>query len=333
MEEAPTPNSNDIAKTTKKIIEIKCDNKKYIITLSYLTNLKICINFLEKRQIYEDEFSFDDITKINRYFLMCESIKDIYEELSSHINDETKIDFGNNSLTLKIFLPSQKNKEADFVLNLKKKSLEEEINYLNERIYEQEKIIKEQNTRIINQENDIKLLKKKIANLENKISSILTTNNENEKIFKLMQLIGRNCNLQLIYQMKKDGNSCATFHEKVDNQGPTITLFETEDGYKFGGYTSKSFQQKDVWIKDSDSFLFNFLNLKKFPIKNASYDAIFLGNNRQFGPEFYDILLIENNIKKGKIRVEHYINKAGDLKDGDINFINNDVLVYKVNFI
>ena len=70
MEEAPTPNSNDIAKTTKKIIEI--DNKKYIITLSYLTNLKICINFLEKRQIYEDEFSFDDITKINRYFLMCE---------------------------------------------------------------------------------------------------------------------------------------------------------------------------------------------------------------------------------------------------------------------
>ena len=72
MEEAPTPNSNDIAKTTKKIIEIKCDNNKYILSLSYLTNLKISINFLEKRQIYEDEFSFDDITKINRYFLMCE---------------------------------------------------------------------------------------------------------------------------------------------------------------------------------------------------------------------------------------------------------------------
>ena len=175
-------------------------------------------------------------------------------------------------------------------------------------------------------------MKEKISQLENKISSILTTN-ENEKISKLKQLIGRNCNLLLIYQMKKDGNSCATFHEKVDNQGPTITLFETEDGYKFGGYTSKSFKQKEKWSKDSDSFLFNFLNLKKFPIKNASYDAIFLGNNRQYGPEFYDILNNDNNIKKGSIRVEHYINKVEDLKEGNVNFINNDVLVYKVKFI
>ena len=54
--------------------------------------------------------------------------------------------------------------------------------------------------------------------------------------------------------MKRDGNKGSTFHEKVDKQGPTITLFETEDGYKFGGYTSKSFKIGSSWIKDSDSF-------------------------------------------------------------------------------
>ena len=127
--------------------------------------------------------------------------------------------------------------------------------------------------------------------------------------------------------MKTDGNLCETFHKKVDNQGPTITLFETEDGYKFGGYTSKSFNDSGGWIKDSDSFLFNFLNNKIFPIKNPDYDAIFLG--KSYGPDFNDIV----NVKKGRIDVCVFINKIEDLKGGDKNFINKNVSVYKVEFI
>ena len=42
------------------------------------------------------------------------------------------------------------------MLNLKKMTLDDEINFLKEKINEQQLIIKEQNTRIINQENDIK---------------------------------------------------------------------------------------------------------------------------------------------------------------------------------
>jgi len=68
-------------------------------------------------------------------------------------------------------------------------------------------------------------MKEKISQLENKISVVFPAGKES----KLKKLIGRNCELQLLYQMKRDGNSCATFHEKVDNQGPTITLFETQD--------------------------------------------------------------------------------------------------------
>ena len=82
-------------------------------------------------------------------------------------------------------------------------TLEDEINFLKEKINEQQLIIKEQNTRIINQENDIKLLKEKTSNLENRISSIESliknkgTENlvkkEDETISKLKQLIGRKC--------------------------------------------------------------------------------------------------------------------------------------------
>ena len=45
------------------------------------------------------------------------------------MNDNMKINFTKNALTLKILIPSQKNKEADFNLNLNAKTLEEEINY------------------------------------------------------------------------------------------------------------------------------------------------------------------------------------------------------------
>jgi len=336
--EAPTPN-----KFPKKIIDFKCDEKKYGLTLSCETNLKICINCLEKNQFFEKEFSYDEITKINRYFLIYESIQDIFDEFSSLINAQSKIEFRDNSLILKIFVPNQKNKEADFVLNLKKMTLEDEINFLKEKINEQQLIIKEQNTRIINQENDIKLLKEKTSNLENRISSIESliknkgTENlikkEDETISKLKQLIGRKCELKLLYQMKRDGNSCAVFHEKVDNQGPTITLFLSQDGYKFGGYTSKSFKIGGAWIKDPDSFLFNFLNLNKYPIKDKNYDAIFLGAKDGYGPEFFDILNNSADIKIGQLRNKHYINNFQDLKGGDENFINNDVFVYKVEFI
>ena len=245
--EAPT-----IKDIQQKTIDLKIDNQKYRLTLSYGINLKITIECLDKKQSYENEFTSNEITKINRYFLMCETIKDINDELSSHLNDQTKIEFKDKMLALKVILPSQKNNEADFMLKLKKKSLEEEVNYLNERINEQEKIINEQKIIISNQGNDIKTLKDKISNLENKISNFENIFNSS-KILKLKQLIGRNCNLTLLYQMTKDGSQCSTFHDKVDNQGPTITLFESEDGYKFGGYTSKSFNQESTWIKDCDS--------------------------------------------------------------------------------
>ena len=192
----------------QKYIEFKYKNEKYGLTLLCSLNLKISINCLEKRQLYENEFSLEEINKINKYFLICESIKDAYEEISSYINEETKIDYGDNSVTLKIFLPCKKNREVDFNLNLIKMSLEEEVNYLNKKLFAQEKIINEQNIRLANQENDIKLLKERTYILENKISLFEDMINKKEDkdktVQKLEKIIGRECNLKLIYQMTKD---------------------------------------------------------------------------------------------------------------------------------
>ena len=325
--EAPTVNNVQV-----KTIDISSNNHNYSVNLSFLSNLKISINCIDERKKYENEFSLEQITKINRYFLMCESIKDIFDELSSLINDKANISFSDDNLKFKILLPSQKNKEAEFILYYKKKSLEEEINYFNELLNKHETIIKEQNIKIEKQESEIKILKEKIYDLEKRISSIETINKKKEDNDDLKKIIGRKCNLQLLYQMKRDGNKCETFHEKVDNKGPTITLFKTQDGYQFGGYTSKSFNIGSFWIQDPDSFLFNFINLNKYPIKKKNLEAIFLGDKYNYGPEFFDILNNSADIKKGSIRNKNYINKLDDLKGGDNPFINNDVFVYKVEF-
>lgn len=177
--------------------------------------------------------------------------------------------------------------------------------------------------------------KNKDNNNKNNIEDDTTeeVSEETITINKLKKLIGGNCNLNLIYQMSRDGNRTNDFHQKVDIKGPTITLFKTNDGYNFGGYTSKSFKSNGGWNKDPDSFLFNFNNLKKFKIKNEAENAIFYGNSSIYGPEFYDILINTGDIQKGTIFPANFLNKIEDLKEGEANFINNDVLVYSVNNI
>jgi hypothetical protein len=323
-----------------KNIELNYNNQNFTINLSYSTKLKISIiNSIEKRITYSKEYSLEQIKDINKYFLMCETINDVIGELTNNINDNTVISYQDNNLILKILLPCNKNKEAKFILNKEKKSLEDEIIFLNE-------IIKEQNIKIENQEKDILSLKEKMSKLEEKIELLGKINDINfdyikninefyeyEETKTLKKIIGRKCNLKLLYQMRKDGNSCSVFHDKVDNQGPTITLFKTEDGYKFGGYTSKSFSCGLRWITDVDAFLFNFLNLNKFPIKNKNGEAIFLGHKNKFGPEFRDIFINQSDISKGYIEVSNFINKIEDLKAGNSDFISTDVIVYKVEFL
>ena len=173
-----------------------------------------------------------------------------------------------------------------------------------------------------------------ISNLEEDFSVSVSENEENIIINKLKKIIDRNCSLDLVYQMIRDGNRTIDFHKKADIKSPTIVLFKTKDGYNFGGYTSKSFKSSGGWIKDPDSFLFNLNNMNKFKIKNGSENpAIFYGNASKYGPEFYDILINSGEVKYGTIYPSNFLNKVEDLKEGGADFTCNDVLVYRVNFM
>ncbi len=71
---------------------------------------------------------------------------------------------------------------------------------------------------------------------------------------------------KLLYKASKDGFSAFSFHMKVDNRGPTITLIKSAINDKiFGGYTSVPITSSLFkWVKDEKAFLFNLTDSRKY---------------------------------------------------------------------
>ena len=84
--------------------------------------------------------------------------------------------------------------------------------------------------------------------------------------------------MELIYRGSRDGTKSNDFHNKCDNQGPTICLFKNEKGYIFGGYSSISWTNDNNYHSAPESFIFtltNIYNIKptKFPNSNSNYSV------------------------------------------------------------
>ena len=108
--------------------------------------------------------------------------------------------------------------------------------------------------------------------------------------------------MELIYRGSRDGSSSKSFHTKCDNQGPTIVLYQNNNGGIFGGFTSISWACNENNIKDYSSFLFTLINIhntkpEKFPCKKFSRIEHSLNKGPCFGydegyiSELYDILV------------------------------------------
>ena len=47
---------------------------------------------------------------------------------------------------------------------------------------------------------------------------------------------------KLLYKASKDGDKSKDFHDKCDNKGSTFCIFQLENGYIIGGYSSISWK-------------------------------------------------------------------------------------------
>ena len=105
---------------------------------------------------------------------------------------------------------------------------------------------------------------------------------KNEFLKKILEWSGYK-KMELIYRGTRDGMTGKNFHEKCDNKGATITLYQNEKCI-FGGYNSSSWLSNNKYYSSSDCFIFTLVNIHnieptKFTYNNDSY-AIY---NRQLG--------------------------------------------------
>ena len=148
--------------------------------------------------------------------------------------------------------------------------------------------------------------------------------------------------IELIYRGSRDGALSKNFHEKCDNQGPTITLIKNEKGNIFGGFSSVSWTSYGNYKQAPNSFLFSLTNIygtnpTKFQLKNnndsyaiydhSSYGAIF-GNGQD--------LFIKNDFFNNGIysyfpcAYEDSIGKGKSIFTGDTNNNTKDFKVKEI---
>ena len=135
---------------------------------------------------------------------------------------------------------------------------------------------------------------------ENYLSIILNEIERGEEFLqKLYEWTGYN-SMELLYRGTKDGPECKIFHQKCDNQGPTLCLCKNEKGNIFGGYASISWTSDGNYHRANGSFLFTLTNIyntapTKYPNTQNYDNAVYHHSN--LGPIFgnsHDLYICNN---------------------------------------
>jgi hypothetical protein len=106
----------------------------------------------------------------------------------------------------------------------------------------------------------------------------------------------------LIYCASQNNFNTAVYHEKCDHQKPTICLFQTTDGYLFGGFNSNEWSNEDEYSMSRDSFIFSLINAANQPPSHRLFKGEFskITGASRWSPIFGSRdILIHLNTKSG----------------------------------
>ena len=229
-------------------------NKKEIKILNFelMKNLNISFNE-EENNIKHDEYIFNGILTIKDIeikYIFSDSIKLFWkiDEMNITDLDKKKIKFrveikkeeDSNKEFLKVYEGTNQNCLIDKLINYT--SYEIRICY----IY----------NNLPGQWNEIKKF------IKPSIDSIILMESKKEKEFleTIYEWSGYK-QIELIYRGTRDGSTSKAFHNKCDNQGPTICLYKNDKGNIFGGYASISWTNSGDGHSASDSFIFTLTNI------------------------------------------------------------------------
>ena len=99
---------------------------------------------------------------------------------------------------------------------------------------------------------------------------------------------------ELIYKATRDGSRAADFHRCSDNEGPTMTIIQSQTGdYLFGGYAEISWDCDNKYRFDPAAFLFtlkNPHNIEPTKFLRDSNERNSIGHGKNRGPSFGGVI-------------------------------------------
>ena len=283
---------------------------------------------------YEFKSNLEGLCKINKVFLIFDSLQEIKEfltEFTSKKENVSLLDSYTNEneeeyITINIKYNIGKiNKSIRFNLIMVITDDKKMIKYLVKKL-KQIKIDKTMesfgslfDSKLITDISQINLIKSGIKNLDN----------------------SKKIKLTLLFRASRDGDSISAFHNKVDGISPTISLIQTKkNNYIFGGFTDHSWDSNSGCVKTNNTFMFSFNKNKIYMGKNGGH----IHCAKDYGPWFcggagvyQDHYFNTNNsyqweLTENKPRFDGFTEDF-ELVGGSKNFTVNEVEVFKVEYI
>ena len=329
-------------KLEKGIKSLKKEEKVTIKTLSYIS--KINKNQKELKTIFQQLMKNIKITFVENENII--KYEDYYFNGIPLPKDIEFKDIGTNSFKIlwkidDINILNIDKKEIKYRIEIRKENSKEDFSQIyegNENNYlVNNNLVKNINYEIricslykdiISNWSDIHKIKTKNFDIDSNILSEIEKGNE--YLQKLYEWTGYK-KMELLYRGTRDGSGKDIFHNKCDNQGPTICLCKNEKGNIFGGYASISWTSDNNYHAANGSFLFTLTNIHgtaptKFP-NTQNYDsAVYHGNDR--GPSFgrnHDLGISDNYLNNNSsycsfgYSYPDVLGKGNSTFSGDVN--------------
>jgi hypothetical protein len=84
--------------------------------------------------------------------------------------------------------------------------------------------------------------------------------------------------LELKYRGTRDGFSASNFHKLIDGMDNTLTVVDSEHGFRFGGYTSVKFGSSNSRVPDPNGVIFSLTKKSIHRQYQNQKEAFYPGN-------------------------------------------------------
>ena len=253
-------------------------NKKKMKEMSKLLMKNLKIDFIENNVKYEEYF-FNGLPIPNN--IIISDIDSNNFKLSWEIDDIGNLNIDKNNIIYKVEIRKE---NEEFKVLYKGNNTSYNINGLKSNTNYEIKICLVYNN-ICSNWSEIKRVKTKKTNLD---SIILNESKRRDEFIKKLYEWTGGKQLELLYRGSRDGMSNEIFHNKCNNQGPTISLIKSEKDYIFGGYASIDCTNYGTYKNAPESFIFTLINMyniepTKFPNSDPNFS---IGDDKNYGPVF-----------------------------------------------